>query len=410
MGRVRNRRYKLTWCHRERRWRRIYKGRPYYFPIRDDETKESSYERCLECWENLKRKLDAEAFSPHRSRWEGLLQEQIKIMDNCKAQMSQLEEAWDQLHHAEQLAREEQIRGLRQQWRTAFFFAHGIRENLKSGAKFPSGTGSIPDTAMAKMHLLDKETSTPPQQSQGPPPWQGAASRTSRQLGANIDRFLEAKAAECSNGHVRKLRQNLHPFTEYFGETRSVPSLDSQALSEYRTHILQRMRADAIGDDYASTLLIPSLGAHGPASLEGIPRILPYAPKTIQDRSRALTRRVGVGGGFKMPRATASDMLRDHPEHRIHQEQFLGHSARTMAEIKVRSKKTQPERIAAWAETLDPGEWKPGDILKAGISDIVKTTTPNNLREQFRLAQKHTAKVQIDPRSDGGVTITPLDL
>jgi len=51
-------RYKLSWRERERRWRKRYRGRDYYFPLKDGETKATSYGRCWAEWQRLKAKID----------------------------------------------------------------------------------------------------------------------------------------------------------------------------------------------------------------------------------------------------------------------------------------------------------------------------------------------------------------
>ncbi len=55
------RNYKLQWLGRSRRWRKQYKGKQYYFPLLDDETKASSYNRCLREWESQKVEIDRAA-------------------------------------------------------------------------------------------------------------------------------------------------------------------------------------------------------------------------------------------------------------------------------------------------------------------------------------------------------------
>ncbi|WP_417748360.1 hypothetical protein [Rosistilla oblonga] len=57
-------RYKLQWVEKTRRWRKQYKGKQYYFPLVDGETKASSYRRCLGEWEAAKREADASISSP----------------------------------------------------------------------------------------------------------------------------------------------------------------------------------------------------------------------------------------------------------------------------------------------------------------------------------------------------------
>ncbi|MEX1027383.1 MAG: hypothetical protein WD049_05160 [Candidatus Paceibacterota bacterium] len=52
------RNYKLQWLASSRRWRKQYKGKQYYFPLLDGETKATSYTRCLREWEAQKVEVD----------------------------------------------------------------------------------------------------------------------------------------------------------------------------------------------------------------------------------------------------------------------------------------------------------------------------------------------------------------
>ncbi|EAQ77682.1 hypothetical protein DSM3645_01906 [Blastopirellula marina DSM 3645] len=55
----------LSWMKDgSRRWRKKYRGKVYYFPLQSDETKESSYARCLAAWKEKKAELDAASLSP----------------------------------------------------------------------------------------------------------------------------------------------------------------------------------------------------------------------------------------------------------------------------------------------------------------------------------------------------------
>ncbi len=59
MGETYNARYKLTWMSGGRRWRKKYRGKMFYFPIREGETKTASYNRCLREWNATLDKLKA---------------------------------------------------------------------------------------------------------------------------------------------------------------------------------------------------------------------------------------------------------------------------------------------------------------------------------------------------------------
>jgi len=55
------RQYKLQWLSASRRWRKQYKGKQYYFPLLDGETKASSHYRCLQEWEAKKVEIDRDS-------------------------------------------------------------------------------------------------------------------------------------------------------------------------------------------------------------------------------------------------------------------------------------------------------------------------------------------------------------
>ena len=68
--------YQLSWRAGERRWRKRYKGRDYYFAGSDG--KLASYQRCLREWRRLKAKIDLEDAGGRkqaaRASWQPLAQ------------------------------------------------------------------------------------------------------------------------------------------------------------------------------------------------------------------------------------------------------------------------------------------------------------------------------------------------
>ncbi len=54
-----NARYKLTWMPDGRRWRKKYRGKMFYFSIREGESKTVSYNRCLREWNATLEKIKA---------------------------------------------------------------------------------------------------------------------------------------------------------------------------------------------------------------------------------------------------------------------------------------------------------------------------------------------------------------
>ena len=83
MGKTYNGRYKLTWMPDGRRWRKKYRGKVYYFAIREEENKTKSYARCLREWNNQLAKLKAvEASATLSEEDRARLAESIRLVEH----------------------------------------------------------------------------------------------------------------------------------------------------------------------------------------------------------------------------------------------------------------------------------------------------------------------------------------
>ena len=49
--------YKLTWIGDSNRWRKIFRGQTFYFPLKTGESMKSSYQRCLAEWDTRRKEL-----------------------------------------------------------------------------------------------------------------------------------------------------------------------------------------------------------------------------------------------------------------------------------------------------------------------------------------------------------------
>jgi len=83
MPQARSKKYQLTWMDSSRRWRKKYRGKPYYFPARDDETKATSYKRCWQLWLDTKREIDSkpDEDKPHASDYAQAIDLRQKLVD-----------------------------------------------------------------------------------------------------------------------------------------------------------------------------------------------------------------------------------------------------------------------------------------------------------------------------------------
>ena len=71
------RRYQLTWIASQRRWRKRYRKNEYFFGVKPEETKESSYRRVIVEWTRLKAQIDTADTESREARlreaWQPLL-------------------------------------------------------------------------------------------------------------------------------------------------------------------------------------------------------------------------------------------------------------------------------------------------------------------------------------------------
>lgn len=84
---------KLTWDKKSKRWKKVYRGKQYYFPYGTSKTDRIGYQRALEEWNKLKTELDANAdkTKPHRFAYETAIHFRQKMVDWCSLQRNWIE-------------------------------------------------------------------------------------------------------------------------------------------------------------------------------------------------------------------------------------------------------------------------------------------------------------------------------
>ena len=78
------RNYKLTWQsggkHQTGRWRKKYKGKPYYFPGGNGKSDRKAYDAAVAEWEALKLTIDAAAPRPHQLEYEQAIDQWEQVL------------------------------------------------------------------------------------------------------------------------------------------------------------------------------------------------------------------------------------------------------------------------------------------------------------------------------------------
>ncbi|UUO06936.1 site-specific integrase [Blastopirellula sp. J2-11] len=225
MGMVFDGRYKLSWMKdKSRRWRKVYKGKPYYFPLRESETKESSYPRCLAAWKEKKAELDAASLSP----WD-------VARSRIRSRMEKLSEGVDTPER-----------------RQAYYLLQGALSGLAWAEKesYPTEdlAADLATSEDAFPLIMRPASDIPDPLTDGPAPWDIAPDRsTSETIAGNVDDFLRSKRAEADRGklsrqHVDKFRYSLEDFSSFVGD-RLLSALNSELLSSYHEELRKRIDA-----------------------------------------------------------------------------------------------------------------------------------------------------------------------
>ena len=220
------RKYRLTWDRCNRRWKKIYKGRAYYFPLLPGETKASSYPRALAAWEKKKAENDglARAEDQNSQKWQ-------TIIDFLADRLAEIEARGDTADNRHKyIATQEQIAQ--------------ARKKQRIGAV----CGDVDDD----LWLGTNER-------EDPSPW--AIAQPALPVGDSIEEyardFLAGKMAEATtNGKslewIRQLRIGIETLLEFAGRTKSVKSIDSHLMHRYRQFLIGKIASGEWTKKYAS--------------------------------------------------------------------------------------------------------------------------------------------------------------
>lgn len=330
MGKERNRRYKLSYKAKEKRWRKIYQGKAHHFKLNDGETKESSYRRCLAEWQTLKAKIDAEAEQDRQQpKVQALEHAQtvatglLNSMPEQYADTDDLRRAYTHFQarvverQAEMFALDKiniepehlgETKVFMEQWLenqlSKFINSYGLRskESLKHF-----------DPEMVAAHL---------EQPQGMPPWEAQQLGRVQTIGDLVDVFIKEKQRESERDTISldrfvKIRSLLESGLDkdkskgtnllgFLDKQQLLSEINGEQLRAYRELIQQEISQEAIsaslGRDRWQAVKQMYDWAYAEDRIESYPKILKarysftVAPKEIELLSDAQIKQLLKGG------------------------------------------------------------------------------------------------------------------
>ena len=236
--------YQLSWRASEKRWRKRYKGKDYYFAA--PEGKVASYQRCLAEWKRKKAEIDrADEETADKKAWE-------LVLDQIEAKMAQLEQEDQEEHRKDWLY-----------WRQALV---AVKEAIKRGEPYfydeeQGQETDLNDPVQVPIVVPDIEPLGTGLKKGEPPPWE-LMERTPEEpepettIAGNVASFLERKKGqvergERSHGRYDALRVALESFTTFAGGHKPVESIDGQLLARWRDRLETRAASGEMSLRYA---------------------------------------------------------------------------------------------------------------------------------------------------------------
>jgi integrase len=200
------------------RWRKKYKGKAYYFPLKDGETKQSSYQRAYAEWLELKARIDAEAKQAEQSRQQRAKRELARVEEQLK------HETRDRLHR---LVAPMVDQVTMQSGKVDMVAARAFYDYAKHGEVMPEQNGG------------------------GPAP---------NSVGKAIDAFLghkrtQAEAQQRSLNRYDVLRQQLWHFRDWLGSDKPIDALDESCLRSYYEYLIKQISQQQYSSKTASEML-----------------------------------------------------------------------------------------------------------------------------------------------------------
>ncbi len=244
------RKLELSWDKTRKRWKKVYRGKQYYFPFGESKADMIGYEAALEEWHRRKAQINlaAETSKPHRKEYERAIKVRQDIASWCRAN-GKPEEAQILTGEADGLLR---------------------RFNLPN----PPGVAPFeadPFCSLIKREIGDSPVNDPTRWHVLEAIWKERLSNLHSQteldktLGANIDTYLKLKGAkanigELSAGYIATLHAHLGRFVGQFGRSFPMEAITSKTLVDFHSELTTLIAEKKIKKTYANHCMVSVRG------------------------------------------------------------------------------------------------------------------------------------------------------
>ena len=213
---ARHKKYRLTWCGKERRWRKRYKKKTYNFPLRAGETKEQSYRRCWAEFQAIRARVDQDQYQEDREHWETQRELFRLVLENPSFLLS--ENSHLLVGRLGRIARLGKLGVVGYQW--------ALKERIR-----------LIDNALAQRQAFDLSMIMD-ESHYGPLPFSvDDVEEAEPTLAASIRRFLEAKESTVSVSRWNLLRTSLRNFQASAGGDTPLNECDARILDSYLVEV-----------------------------------------------------------------------------------------------------------------------------------------------------------------------------
>jgi integrase len=245
------RKRELTWDKTNKRWKRKYRGRQFYFRYGKSKTDRAGYDRAVEEWHSLKTEIDTKAQEnkPHRQEYEMAVKLRQDVCQYCLLEgQTELDDdfGWDikKLHDTLQ----RQIVTLRN------WFDRVKPRELNLPDTLPvNPLDSLNMTIAEKIEWGERLDSLKDHQR-----WTQQA-EPGETVSDNIDSFLafqkqRATSAQISGTHFTSMQDRLKVFRAFTGHT-AIATMNGQSLTGFHSHLASQVEANEMKTGYAVNLL-----------------------------------------------------------------------------------------------------------------------------------------------------------
>lgn len=252
---------RLSWQkgvgNREGRWKKIYRGRAYYFPGGKGKSDRDGYDAAWSAWEALKAQIDAQVARPHQLEYERVIDEWEQVLAWCgkHAEWTMAETAAAKLDNLRKRLTAPVLGRLEKadlfeallEWPTIDLDEVLTNPDPKATAqiRLPAigssdlaalGAGIDGSPARIAREIWQDRLEVQRRKAAAP-----EASLQAHVAAYLTERERQAEAGEVSLGRIYAMKLHLGHFQDFQGKTTAVTDIDGKVLTAYRAELLSKV-------------------------------------------------------------------------------------------------------------------------------------------------------------------------